>query len=339
MRPRAVLWVQQYVFLGGSVVMKGSWTIICMEDIQTGDELALAFAQSTGRAREKAGRELLKRYDKAIEGIIRDDAARAGVHVASIDERADLRADLRICLFDAAVRFDPAKVHESDGGGFDHWVRYLIQNKIAESAGEKHVIEMPESWQRVARIASKVEEDLTQKLRRTPNREELSAGVLAHCRQWSEAKLRESGEATAGDALAKAVDDKLRKQGTLGAIERLNEIMMLRGKMAAIDTEYEPMGRESEPSAFEGIMSMLSEVERDVIERRMGLVDGREWTFEEIGEDLGKPWPEIRRIMGRALTKPKAPHAQYVYISGIEAQIDTGRGSTAIERVRARSAN
>ena len=316
---------------------RGNGTVFGMEEIRSGDDLALAFAQATGREREKAGRELLQRYDKVIEGIIRDDAARAGVHVASIEERADLRSDLRICLFDAAVRFDPAKVLEGDGGGFDHWVRYVIQNKLAESAGEKHVIEMPESWQRVARIASKVEEDLTQKLRRAPTRDELAAGILAHCRHWAESKIRESGEVPSGDALAKAVDEKLRKQGTLGAIERLNEIMVLRGKMESIDTEYEPMGREEEPGAFEGVMAMLSETERDVIERRMGLVDGREWTFEEIGEDLGKPWPEVRRIMGRALTKPKAPHAQYVYLSGIESQVDTGRGSTAIERVRARS--
>lgn len=316
----------------------GGWTIDGMTLEKNGDELAMAFARATGREREKAGRALLERYDRVIEGIIRDDAARAGVHVANVEERAELRAELRISLFEAAVRFDPTKSTEGDGGGFEHWVRYVIQNKLAESAGEKHSISMPESWQRVARIASKVEEDLTQKLKRTPKRSELRDGVLEHCRQWAREKIAEAGKGCSENEISTAIEDKLRKQGTLGAIERLDDILLLRGKTESIDTEWEPAGDGEERGAFEGVMLMLSETEKDIVERRTGLFDGREWTFEEIGEELGRPWPEIRRIMGRAISKPTAPHAQYVYLSGIDDQVDSGRGSKAIDRMRSRSA-
>lgn len=302
----------------------------------SGDDLALAFTKASGAARERAGRALLTRYDKVIEAIIRDDAARAGVHVASLEEKADLRAELRICLFEAAGSFNPEKSLAAAGEAFDHWVRYVIHNKLAELAGEDHSVSMPESWQRVARIASKVEEDLTQKLRRAPKRGELRDGVLVYCRLWAEERCKEADPEVDDIELERQVEEKLRKQGTMGAIENLDEIMSLRGSMEVIDTEYEPAGVEKERGAFDGVMAMMSETERDIIERRMGLIDGREWTFEEIGEDLGKPWPEVRRIMNLAMAKPKAPHAQYVYLSGIDSQIDSGRAGSAIGRMRAR---
>lgn len=303
----------------------------------SGDDLALAFTKAAGAERERAGRALLARYDKVIEAIIRDDAARSGVHVASLEEKADLRAELRICLFEAAESFNPEKSLAAEGEAFDHWVRYVIHNKLAELAGEDHDVAMPESWRRVARIASKVEEDLTQKLRRAPKRSELREGVLTHCREWAEERCKEANPGVKGKELERQVEEKLRKQGTMGAIESLDEIMSLRGSMVAIDTEYEPVGVEKESGAFDGIMAMLSETERDIVERRMGMIDGREWTFEEIGEDLGKPWPEVRRIMNLAMFKPKAPHAQYVYLSGIDSQIDSGRSQSAIGRMRVRA--
>lgn len=311
-------------------------TVIDMSKEPTPDDLALAFAKGDGRAREKAGRELLSRYDKVIEAILRDEAAKAGVHVGNEEQRGDTRGELRICLFEAAVSFDPEKSLVKDGAGFDHWVRYCIQNKLASLAGETHAVEMPESWQKIARIASKVDERLTQSLKRSPSRQELRAGVEEYALAWAKERLIEAGTKMEGAKLEEAARDKLRKQGTWGAIEHLDEICALRGSMEAYDTEMETAYPEQEGSIIDGIFGMLSEEERYIVERRMGMVDGNEWTFEEIAKELNKPWTEVRKKLAVALNKPKAPHAQYVYLAGISSQVDKERAGSAIGRMRSR---
>jgi DNA-directed RNA polymerase specialized sigma subunit len=321
----------------GNVGESHDWTVVLMENIPNSNDLALAFANGKGRAREKAGRALLERYDKVIEAIIRDEAARSGVHVASLQERAEVRDELRVSLFEAAVSFNPEKSLSTDGNGFDHWVRYCIHNKLSSLAGEEHSVEMPESWQRVARISSKVEEKFVQDNHRAPSFKELQDGVLEHAKKWAKERLEENNSTLTGAALDSAVLEKLRKQGTLGAIENLEDIVILRGRMNAIEPEFDPVQEEDEGSPVSGIFSMLNEEERFIVEHRMGMYDGNEWTFEEIAAELGKPWPEVRKTLSIALTKPRAPHAQYVYLAGIDPQIDEEGTKTAVERLRARS--
>ncbi len=311
-------------------------TVIDMSKEQIPDELALAFANGTGRAREIAGRNLLTRYDKVLEAILRDDAAKAGVHLSNEGQKSDVRGELRICLFEAAVSFDAEKSLAKDGTGFDHWVRYCIQNRLATLAGEEHAVAMPESWQKIARIASKVDEKLTQQLRRSPTRAELKEGVAEYALNWAKERLLEAGSSLEGENLEVAALEKLRKQGTLGAIEHLDEIHALRGSMEAYDTELEVSYPEQDTDMVGGIFSMLNEEERFIVERRMGMVDGNEWTFEEIAKELKKPWTEVRKTMTSALNKPKAPHAQYVYLAGIENQVDRERAGSAIGRLRTR---
>jgi DNA-directed RNA polymerase sigma subunit (sigma70/sigma32) len=301
------------------------------------DELALAFAKGVGRAREKAGQMLLARYDKVIEAILRDEAARAGVHVANDEQRGEIRDELRICLFEAAASFDPEKSLAKDGNGFEHWVRYCIQNRLAALAGEEHAVAMPESWQKIARISSKVDEKLTQKLKRSPTRDELRAGVVEYSIAWAKERLIEAGSRLEGEKLETAAMEKLRKQGTWGAIEHLDDIHALRGSMEAYDTEIEVSYPEENQNFVDGVFAMLNEEERFIIEHRMGMVDGNEWTFEEIAQELGKPWPEVRKSMATALSKPKAPHAQYVYLAGIGAQVEQDRAGSAIGRMRTRA--
>lgn len=303
----------------------------------TPDALVAGFTAAHGRVRETYGTALLARYDKVIEAIIRDDAARAGVHVGSSAEKAELRDELRLCLFEAAQSYDAERTNGSSG--FDHWVRYSIHNRLSLLAGEQHAIEMPESWQRVARIASRVEERLHQQLHRLPTSGELRDGVLAHAVAWAKARIVERDPGLDGAALEQAALDKLRKQGTLGAIERLDEITALRGRMDSLDVEVDVADRSTRgEDAAEAVFALWNETERCIVERRMGLEDGREWTFEEIAAELAMPWPDVRRILGTALAKPRAPHAQFVYLAGVDSQIDDEAAlDSAVARLRRRA--
>jgi DNA-directed RNA polymerase sigma subunit (sigma70/sigma32) len=302
------------------------------------DTLVAAFVASSGRERERHGEALLQKYDKVIEAILRDDAAKAGVHVARVEEQIDVRNELRICLFEAAVSYDPVR-GGGDGTGFEHWVRYCIQNRLSSLAGAETIVEMPESWQRVGRIAARVDEVLTAKHGRAPSFEQLRAGVLVHCQAWAQERIYEQAcnGVVEETELGKLVEEKLRKQGTLGAIENLASILQLRGVVASIDVEGEPEADEHRSSLYDSVFAVLSSTERSIVERRMGMHDGREWSFEEIAAELGLEWTEVRRRLAVALVKPKAPHAQYVYLSGISAQLDDERNTVdPVDRLRAR---
>lgn len=327
----------------GAVAWWGVWPtmdvtrVLSMDTERTPDELVAAFCGAVGRARDRAGEALLARYDRALEAIIRDDAAKAGVHVATAVERREVRDELRICVFEAALSYEPGK-SGGDASGFDHWVRYCFQKRLAALAGGSHSVEMPESWQRVARIASRVEDRLTQQLRRAPRLEELRSGVYEHAFAWAKERVVETRPELDGVELERAVVEKLRKQGTLGAIEHLEDIVQLRGHMDSLDLSGEETlaAPSEEPRAVDGVLAMLSATERFVVEHRMGLTDGREWTFEEIADELGCTWPEVRKILTLATAKPRAPHAQYVYLYGITTQLDEVVAGDAVARLRRR---
>ena len=54
---------------------------------------------------------------------------------------------------------------------------------------------------------------------------------------------------------------------------------------------------------LEGVLDCLTKRERLVIQRRFGLSDGRDYTLEEVGEELGVTRERVRQIEKRALTK------------------------------------
>jgi DNA-directed RNA polymerase specialized sigma subunit len=283
------------------------------------DELVARWRSGVGVERERAGVALLERYEKVVRGIVRDEATGFGVHVPTKQERHNLSEDLFLVVFEAAGTYDPDK-SGATGDGFEHWLRYTLRNHLASMGGGGGAVDIPDSWQRVGRIAARVTQTLTQKLRRTPTFDEIRAGTLAHATEWAKERLREAGATGNLDVAAAA---KLRKQGTLGAIEQLEQVLAYRA--GAVDFDHAGVDRaeaDRPATTLEAAMAMLTPTERFAAERRFGLWDGQEWNFEEIGDELSIHWTEVRRMLAAALTKPRLPHAQFIYLAGIDGQVD-----------------
>jgi RNA polymerase sporulation-specific sigma factor len=68
------------------------------------------------------------------------------------------------------------------------------------------------------------------------------------------------------------------------------------------DTEEEVSKRMEIHSMFK-LMNVLDERERKVIELRFGLVDGEEWTQNEVADSLGISRSYVSRLEKRALLK------------------------------------
>jgi len=72
----------------------------------------------------------------------------------------------------------------------------------------------------------------------------------------------------------------------------------------------EPMdaaAREMLREAVKNALAVLSEREREVLEMRFGLVDGKEHTLEEVGQHFNVTRERIRQIESKALRKLRHP--------------------------------
>ena len=81
--------------------------------------------------------------------------------------------------------------------------------------------------------------------------------------------------------------------------------------MLSVSSSYEPspdrvVARQL-PGDLDRVLDDLTERQRLVIERRFGLADGRVYTLEEIGKELGVTRERIRQIEGRALKRLQHP--------------------------------
>jgi RNA polymerase primary sigma factor len=72
---------------------------------------------------------------------------------------------------------------------------------------------------------------------------------------------------------------------------------------APVDVATQQLLREQ----VEEILEELSERERKVLEMRFGLIDGRNRTLEEVGNEFGVTRERIRQIEAKALRKMRHP--------------------------------
>jgi RNA polymerase primary sigma factor len=268
-------------------------------------------------------------YDSKIMGLRSDESSQALIRanlrlVVSVAKRylgrgisfLDLIQEGNLGLLRAINKFDPRR-------GFKFstyatwWIRQSINRSIAEQARTIRIpVHLFESITRILRI----QRQLVQQYGREPNVGELAlevgylspADVQAVLRAKSEGTVLDPDvqhrwqiATTKVDRILRSAEEPVSLEGPVGDEDssQLGDFIQDEDALEPMDAAAREMLREQVQHA----LAALSERERQVLELRFGLIDGKDHTLEEVSRYFNVTRERIRQIEAKALRKLRHP--------------------------------
>lgn len=250
---------------------------------------------------------------KLVWLIVRENVeGRYGAERAS-DLLPDMLNDANEAVVMAIRDFDPVRCPT-----FATYLARVVRDHVRMKITHTGPLRLAPSWVRLKRIASHRIPALASELGRAPKKEEIQEDLTNACLAWAEKKLTEEQLTLPEDEKRDLKMSKLRKQGMLGAIRDIDDVLTATQSMASLDLpvgseeggsslgDLLPAGRGDNAfsslelselsSTLKNVLAGLNDRERDILLYRFGFVDGKEWTYAKIAAKYDVTAERIRQI-------------------------------------------